>query len=438
MSGDESRNGRLDTLQRNTFDYFWSQANPANGLIADNTAPGNVPASIAGCGMALSTYVVGVECGYVARVEAVERVLATLRFFWESPHGPEPDATGYMGFYYHFLDVATGRRTWRSELSTIDTAILLAGVLTAAAYFDGDAPGEREIRALGDALFRRADWNWARNEGPAVTHGWRPERGFLRYRWTGYNEALMLYVLGLGSPSHPLPTASYDAWTETYRWKKIYDIEYLHAGPFFIHEMSHIWIDLRGIQDDYMRERGIDYFENSRRAAYVQRAYAVRNPRGFKGYNEDCWGITASSGPGPATRTVDGRTRRFYGYHARGAPFGPDDGTLAPWATVAALPFAPEIVLPAIEHYFEGYPEMVTEHGITCSFNPTFRDGSARHGWVSGGHYSLDQGPVVLMIENYRSGLIWRLMRRCGPIVRGLTRAGFTGGWLESSNAPDS
>jgi hypothetical protein len=212
-------------------------------------------------------------------------------------------------------------------------------------------------------------------------------------------------------------------------------IEYLHGGPLFIHEMSHIWIDFRGIQDEYMRARGIDYFENSRRAAHLQREYAIRNPKGFAGYRENCWGITASNGPGPARRRIDGRQRRFYGYHARGAPFGPDDGTLAPWATVAALPFAPEIVLPAIDHYFEGYPEMVTEHGITCSFNPTFRIGSARHGWVSGGHYSLDQGPVVLMIENHRSELVWRLMRKCGAIARGLERAGFRGGWLDR---PDS
>lgn len=426
MTETTRNDGRLDTLQRNTFDYFWSETNPANGLIADNTVAGDVPASIASVGMALSSYVVGAERGYVARAAAVERTLATLRFFWESPHGPEPDATGHMGFYYHFLSVETGRRVWRSELSTIDTAILLAGMLTAAAYFDGDTPADREVRDLADALYRRVDWNWACDGGAAVTHGWRPERGFLRYRWTGYNEALMLYVLGLGSPSHPLPVESYRAWTETYRWKRIYGIEYLHAGPLFIHEMSHIWIDFRGIRDAYMRERGIDYFENSRRAAYVQREYARRNPRAFRGYDENCWGITASSGPGPATRRVAGRERRFFGYHARGAPFGPDDGTLAPWATVAALPFAPEIVLPAIEHYFERYPEMVTEHGITCSFNPTFPDGPARHGWVSGGHYGLDQGPVVLMIENYRSELIWKLMRRCRPIAVGLERAGFS------------
>jgi hypothetical protein len=422
---------RLDTLQRNTFEYFWTQSDPATGLILDNTNPGECRASIAGSGMALSSYVVGVERGLVARADAIERVLATLRFYWESPHGPEPDATGYRGFFYHFLDFGTGRRAPTSELSTIDSAILLAGALSAAAFFDRDAPGERAVRELAEALYHRADWRWACNAGVTISHGWKPERGFLSSRWAGYNEALMLYVLGLGSPSHPLPEESYRAWTKTYRWKKLYGIEYLHAGPLFIHEMSHIWIDFRAIRDEYMRGRGIDYFENSRRAAYVQREYARRNPRGYRGYNANCWGITASNGPGPAMRTIRGVERRFYGYHARGAPFGPDDGTLAPWATVAALPFAPEIVLPAIEHYFDRYPEMVTEHGITCSFNPTFPNTSARHGWISSGHYSLDQGPVVLMIENYRSGLIWRLMRKCQPLARGLARAGFTGGWLE-------
>jgi hypothetical protein len=421
---------RLDALQRSTFEYFWSQTSPANGLLADNTIPGDVPASIAGVGMALSAYPVGAERGFVARAEAVDRTLATLRFFWGSPHGPEPDATGYRGFYYHFLDVATGRRAWRSELSTIDTAILLAGALTAAGYFDGDAPGEREVRELADALYRRADWNWARDGGLAVTHGWRPERGFLKYRWTGYNEALVLYVLGLGSPSHPLPAESYREWLRTYRWKRLYGVPLLYAGPLFIHQMPHMWIDLRSIRDGYMRERGIDYFENSRRATYVHRAYATRNPKGFRGYNEHCWGITASSGPGPATCTVDGVVRRFYSYRARGVPFGPDDGTLAPWATVASLPFAPEIVLPALDHFFERYPEMVTEHGLACSFNPTFPDESARSGWVSGGHYSLDQGPVVMMIENFRSGMIWRLMRACPYVRTGLERAGFRGGWL--------
>jgi hypothetical protein len=425
----------LEELQRATFRYFWTEANPANGLIADNTAPGEVPASIAGCGMALSTYVVAAARGFAPRAQIAERVSTMLRFFHDAPSGVDPDATGYKGFYYHFLNVETGRRAWRCELSTIDSAILLAGALTAARYFDADTPVESGIREIADALYRRVDWRWALNGGAAVSHGWEPERGFLRYRWTGYNEALLLYVLGLGSPTHALPEESYRAWEATYRWKKLYGIELLYAGPLFIHQMSHMWVDLRGVRDRFMREQGIDYFENSRRASYVQREYAARNPRGFEGYGKACWGITAASGPGPATRTIDGVRRSFYGYVARGAPFGPDDGTIAPWATVASLPFAPEIVLPALQHFRERYPEMITDKGLTCSFNPSFPDDSAEHGWVSGGYYALDQGPVVVMIENYRSGLVWRLMRRCPYVVAGLRRAGFEGGWLGKNDS---
>jgi hypothetical protein len=420
----------LFRLQRNTFNYFWKETNPDNGLLADNTS-GDAPSSIAAVGHAIASYAVGVENKWVARDEAIDRTLTTLRFFWHSPQGTDADATGYKGFYYHFLDLKTGRRVWKSELSTIDTTILLAGVLTAAMYFDRDEKREREIRELADALYRRVDWQWALNSGLAVSHGWKPESGFLKYRWEGYNEALILYVLGLGSPTHGLPAESYNAWTRTYRWKKIYDIEFLYAGPLFVHQLSQIWIDFRAIQDDFMRRHAIDYFENSRRAAYVQQQYAIRNPRGFRGYDEYCWGITASNGPGPATRRIKGVARRFYDYHARSAPFGPDDGTLAPWATAASLPFAPEIVLPTLQNFKEKWGEMMNKYGISCSFNPTFPSNENRHaGWISGGHFGIDQGPVILMIENYRSGLLWRLMRKCPYIVKGLRRAGFRGGWL--------
>jgi len=320
---------------------------------------------------------------------------------------------------------------WRCELSTIDTTILLAGALTAATYFDLDAPLDGEVRALAENLFRRVDWHWAQNGAMSVTHGWTPERRFLPYRWEGYNEGLLLYVLGLGSPTYPLPAESYRAWTSTYQWKTPYGHEFLYGGPLFMHQLSHLWIDFRGIQDAYMRAKGIDYFENSRRATYVQQAYAIRNPKRFTGYGEHMWGISASNGPGPATRRVNGVARRFLGYRARAVPYGPDDGTLAPWAVVASLPFAPEIVLPSLQHCMDRYPQVANEHGLVCSINPTF-PGSPRRsgGWISRAHFALDQGPVVLMIENYRSGLIWRLMRRCPYIVHGLGRAGFGGGWL--------
>jgi hypothetical protein len=354
----------------------------------------------------------------------------TLRFFWNSPQGTEPDATGYRGFYYHFLDMNTGRRAWECELSTIDTTLLLAGALAAALYFDRDVGEEREIRDCADALYRRVDWQWAQNGQDTVTHGWKPESGILPYRWRGYDEATILYLLGLGSPTYPLPPASYTAYTSTYTWKSIYGHEYVYAGPLFIHQLSHIWIDFRGIQDEYLRAKGIDYFENSSRATRVHREYAIRNPYQFQHYCECCWGLTASDGPGPATLIAEGVERRFFDYLARGAPFGPDDGTIAPWAAVASLPFAPALVLPTIERMIHfGVGPTCCPYGLAASFNPTF-PGRGPCGWVSPWNYGLNQGPLVLMIENYRTGLIWSLMRRCPYLVEGLRRAGFSGGWL--------
>jgi hypothetical protein len=421
----------LALLQRQTFDFFLHETNAATGLVPDNTRAG-APCSIAAVGLGLACYPVAVRRGYVTREEAVAHARTTLRFFTESPHGPEPDATGYRGFFYHFLDMETGRRAAGCELSTMDTAILLAGVLTAAEYFDGDSADEVEIRGVADSLYRAADWTWALDGGRALRHGWTPEGGFLPYRWQGYNEALLLYVLALGSPDHALPPDSYAAWTETYEWRRIYGIDLLHGGPLFLHQLSHLWIDFRGIRDAFMRERNLDYFENSRRATFVQQRYAELNPRGFRGYSRDIWGITASDGPGPAVQRVDGKVLHFYDYCARGVPDGPDDGTLSPWAVIASLPFAPDIVLPTFASYLERYPDMRSRYGFLCSLNPTFGSGDGNErGWISRGYYGLDQGPVILMIENFWTGMTWDLMRRCRPIVEGLTRAGFTGGWLE-------
>ena len=421
---------QLDSLQRKVFDYFRFENNPANGLVADKTQEG-APASIAAIGLALAAYPVGVERGFVERTLARQLTLAALRFFWNSPQGTGSDTTGYKGFYYHFLDMQTGRRVWQCELSTIDTTFLLAGVLSAQAYFVDDSEEEREIRTLADALYWRVDWNWARNGGATVTHGWTPESGFLPYRWEGYDESLLLYALGLGSPTHPLPEESYPAWMSTCLWKKIYGLEFLYAGPLFIHQLSHVWIDFRGIQDAFMLDKGIDYFENSRRAAYVQQAYATQNPLEFEGYGENCWGITASDGPGWQTHRIKGIERPFYGYYARGVPYGPDDGTISPWATVASLPFAPEIVLPALKWFHDIDLRVDRPYGFKASFNPTYPDESgSEHGWVSPFHFRLNQGPIVLMIENYRCGLLWRLMRQCPYLVAGLRRAGFRNGWL--------
>jgi hypothetical protein len=423
----------LALLQHKSFSYFLHESNQHNGLILDKSAPG-WPASIAATGLALSCYPVAIERGLISRAGAVERTLAALRFFWNSPQGPEPDATGYKGLYYHFLDMKTGRRTWHCELSTVDTAFLLAGALAAAQYFSGDTPAHVEIRELADALYRRADWAWAQNGGETLTHGWRPETGFITFRWEGYDEALLLYALALGSPTHALTPSSYRAWLETYQWDNSYGYDFVYAGPLFTHQLSHCWIDFRGIQDDFMRGKGIDYFENSRRATYAQREYAIDNPLGFKGYGPHCWGITASDGPGPATMTVGGVERQFHDYIGRGAPYGPDDGTVAPWGVVASLPFAPDIVLPAIDYYVNELKLTQSNlYGFKATYNPTYSTpDTVPWGWVSPFHFGINQGPIVLMIENHRTGMLWELMRGCPYIKTGLFKAGFKGGWLDA------
>ena len=418
----------LDHLQRDAFYYFLKAYNPRNGLLADTTRD-DAPCSIAVIGFSLSAYPVGVERKWMERADAVQRTLTTLRFLMASDQSGSARATGYRGFYFHFLDMTSGTRVWLSELSLIDTGFLMAGILTAATYFDLDGPAEIELRELADALYRRVDWRWAQRENGAVSHGWKPECGFLNYGWEGYSEAILLYVLGLGSPTHALTDQSFTAWTMTYQWENLYGYDFLFAGPLFIHQFSHAWIDFRGIRDAFMREKSCDYFENSRRATYVQREYAMRNPGSFAGYGADCWGLSAGDGPQANARHIAGRNQSFYGYAARGAPYGPDDGTLCASATLSSLVFAPELVLPAVRAFASRSSVDDTSLIRASGFNPTVSEDGA-DGWVSEGEFGLDQGMVVLMIENHRSGLPWRL-GRANPFLRaGLRRAGFKGGWL--------
>ena len=418
----------LDQLQHAAFGYFLREVNPANGLVAD-TSREHSPASIGVVGFALSAYPVGVERGWMARADAVARCVATLRFFHDSDQSGTPEATGYKGFYYHFLDMHTGARVWRSELSMVDTALLVAGALTARTYFDADNGEEIELRDLVDAVYRRIDWRWAQGGEATVRMGWKPECGFLNYGWEGYNEAIVLYALALGSPTHPIEGDGYDAWTTTYQWENLYGYDFLYAGPLFVHQFSHAWIDFRGIQDRFMREKRCDYFENSRRATEVQREYARRNPHGFAGYDEHCWGLTACDGPSHQEPELAHEPRRLFGYAARGVPYGPDDGSLGGWAAVASLPFAPAIAMDAVRTMRDRYPEMLTARQYSSSFNPTLARAD-RRAWVSAGLFGLDQGIVVMMIENHRTQLIWRLMRDCPYVCTGLRRAGFRGGWL--------
>lgn len=420
----------LERYQRAAFDYFVRNRNPANGLYADNSRDGS-PVSIAVVGFALSAYPVAVERGWIAREEAVEHCSAALRFFRDSNQDGSPDSTGYKGFYFHFLDPVTGARVWRCELSMIDTALLIVGALMAARYFNADTPAEAELRSIAGLLYHRVDWCWSQNGGETIMQGWKPECGFLHYGWEGYSEAIVLYVLALGSPTHPIGEDCYRAWTRTYQWENIYGHGFLYAGPLFIHQFSHAWIDFRGIRDRFMREKGCDYFENSRRAVHVQRAYACINPRGHAGYDEDCWGFSACEGPSDEVQAVAAEPRHLFGYAARGVPYGPDDGTLSPPAVLACLPFEPRLALDALHAMCCRHPEIVDEGGFTSGFNADLRDGDGRV-WVSPGLFGLDQGIIVLMVENCRTGLPWRLMRGCRPIVDGLRRAGFDGGWLDA------
>jgi hypothetical protein len=423
----------LDRLERAAFDYFVQNMNPCNGLMAD-TSRDNSPVSIAVVGFALASYPVAVERGWMEREDAVRRSLAALRFFRDSDQSGSSTATGFAGFYYHFLDIHTGARVWQSELSMIDTALLIAGVLTASAYFTADTPDEAELRELADFLYRRIDWRWAQNEGDTIRQGWKPECGFLHYGWEGYSEAILLYALAMGSPTHPIHGDCYKAWTATYQWENLYDYDYLYAGPLFVHQFSHAWIDFRGIRDSFMCEKRSDYFENSRRAVLIQREYAQRNPRGFAGYDIDCWGLTACDGPSDELPDVSNEKRRLFGYAARGVPYGPDDGTLSAPSVLASLPFAPEIVLDSVRNMMTRYPEMLIAERFASSFNPSLADADGR-AWFSAGQYGLDQGIVLLMIENHRSGLLWQLMRACPYIRGGLSCAGFRDGWLRQSIA---
>lgn len=418
----------LDRFQQAAFGYFLQYANPDNGLIADTSLPG-APSSIAATGFGLSAYPVGVERGWMSRPDAASRTLVTLRFFAQSPQSRDKSATGYKGLYYHFLDMKTGQRTWRSELSLIDSALLIAGVLTAAAYFNKENELEAEIRACAAMLYARANWAWAVDGKSALWLGWKPRSGFLPYRWEAYSEAIILYVLALASPSYPIGKESYYAFAEKFDWMTVKGKPFLYAGPLFIHLFSHAWIDFRGIRDAAVAAKDTDYFENTRRAVAVQRDYAISNPGRFAGYGPDLWGLTSCDGPLRPRRQQDGRHQEFSGYAARGAPLGPDDGTIAPWAPLACLSFEPKAAISATRHIVSTYPAVIEEGRFIGSFNPS-APGKAPEGWLNNRSVGLDQGILVMMIENHRSGLIWNLMRESPVIRRGLRRAGFSGGWL--------
>ncbi len=427
----------LDQLQEDTFQFFWETTNHENGMVPDRY-PNPPFASIAAIGFGLSTYIVGVERGYVSRSEAAERTLNTVGFFYNAPQGPEPQGNaGYKGFFYHFLDMETGERYGQNELSTIDSALLLAGMLSSQSYFDRDNETEQAIRTKVDSIYHRMDWQWmySQSSPPLVSMGWTPEDGFIQHDWRGYDEAMILYILGFASPTHPIDPEAWEMYTETYLWDEFYGIEHVNYSPLFIHQYSHMYVDFRDIQDSYMRGRGIDYFENSRRATYANRAYCIDNPDEWEGYSELVWGLTASDGPGYATHTIDGVEREFHAYWARGASADHinDDGTIAPTAAGGSVPFAPEITIPTLHHFYEEFGErLYKEYGFLDSFNLTYTVGVGNEqGWFNDQYLGIDQGPILIQIENYRSELIWDVMKDNSYIREGLELAGFEGGWLD-------
>ena len=432
---------------REAMGYFGPEMHNG-GLVRDSAAPGS-PCSVAAAGFAAAAYCAADSLGIMTRDEARYRCLGVARTFRDLPL--TPSYAGHRGFYYHFLlpgGPDRGRRAWRSELSTIDTALLVAGLLTAAAHFDGDEADEAEIRDAAKAVYERVDWPWMIRRGGRLCHGWRPEKvgrpdkhhgddGFLRYDWTGYSEGLILYLLALGSPTRPVPPESYAAWLDGCRedWKTVYGVEYLHGPPLFVHQFPHAFCDLQGVRDDLCRERDFDYFDNAARAVAVQRAYADDNPHGFAGYGGDLWGISASNGPGTLHAKqvgVGGRVRRFGGYQERGVPPPGrvlDDGTLAPWAVAASWPFAPDAVSAGVRAHRETMLCRPGWTGFMGSYNVTYVADDCPHGWVDEHDLAIEQAPIVMMAANLLDGDGWRRSR--GIYATGLRRAGFAGGWLD-------
>jgi hypothetical protein len=438
-----------DEIERRTFRWFWNTVNRSNGLVPDRW-PTPSFSSIAAVGFALPAYAIGAGRGWCSRAEARDLTLTTLRFFWNAPQGPaETGTTGQAGFFYHFLDMQTGARFEHVELSTVDTTILLMGALFAGQFYDREDAAEREIRRLSQALYERADWSFFRTERNTISMGWHPESGVLiPADWVGFNEGMFVNILALGSPTHPASDDLWRHWTSRYAefWQGEGPTRRIAFAPLFPGQYSQIFIDFRGIRDAVMREAGFDYFENSRRETYANRAYCIANPMGWRGYSRDLWGLAACDGPGDFSLPFKGETRQFFGYSARGPvgePDGRDDGTLTPSAALGALPFAPEIAIPAAEAMMK-QPRLFDRHGFKDSFNPsfTFTDADAgtgsidaKTGWVAKDYLGIDQGPILLQAANYRDDFVWRYIRRVPAIRRGLQRAGFTGGWLEGGSA---
>jgi hypothetical protein len=415
----------LDSIQHKTFLFFMNERNLGNGLVKDRSASW-APASIAAIGFALPSYAVGVERGWITRNLAADITLRILRFFMNSVQSSDTNVTGYQGFYYHFLRLNSGTREWNCELSTVDTGLLMMGIIFSRNYFYQNNEIENEIRDITAKLIERMNWDFFKmsasgNHPHSISMGWTPENGLHQMGWVGYNEALFLYILAAGSGMTNAEIA-FEEWLKHYDWRTPYPgLSHAAFPPLFGHQFSFCFIDPKGLQDKFMSEKGIDYFENSRRATYVQRQYAIDNPKCWVGYDSLCWGISASDGPG---ESYNFNGKEFLGYAGRGTS-GPDlnyfdDGTIAPYAAISSIIFAPEIVIPTIKSLNQKYGKgLWGPYGYVDAFNPTLN-------WFNKEYIGIDQGPLLLMIENFRSGLIWKFVMKDQIIQNGLRKLGFT------------
>lgn len=374
----------LDEIARRAFAYLWNEANPRSGLIRDRSTPG-APASIAAVGFGLSAIPIGVERGWISREEGYERALRTLTAFASG------QVAGYRGFFYHFVDMETGHRVWASELSSIDTALFIAGALTVGSYFAGT-----EVAELADALYAAVEWDWMRNGRTTLSMGWKPETGFLPYHWNHFDESLLLYVLAIGSPTHPVPAAAWHAVARPWRDGVIA----APGGTLFVYQYPLAWLDLRHVRDAYA-----NYWENAVRAAVRNREFTRARADAYASYAGDVWGLSASDGP--------------FGYRAYGAEEGNHDGTIAPYASAASVPLVPDLALRSIRGMLERYGTLVWgRYGFVSAFN-------ADLGWYSDAYLGIDLGITLLMIENYRTGLVWNLFMRHPAVQAALQLIGF-------------
>ena len=383
----------LEDLEKSCFQFFWEQANPQTGLVKDRcnvraSDSGGV-ASIAATGFGLTALCIGQQNGWVPLREARERAVTTLLFLARK-------MVTHRGFFYHWADLKTGERTWDSEISSVDTAILLCGVLTCREHFR-----YAEITRLAYEIFNRIDWTWLSEDTSLLPHGWMPEVGFLPYRWDYYSEHMMMYLLGLGSSSHPLPVETWNAWKRT---TFEYDgLRYIGSyAPLFIHQYSQAWFDFRGKRDRYA-----DYFANSVTATEVHRRFCIQLGKQFSDYSDDLWGITASD------------SQR--GYVVWGGPpeIGPIDGTVVPSAAGGSLPFLPQATLRVLKNIRKRYAaEAWSGYGFVNAFNPLKK-------WYDTDVIAIDTGITLLMAENLRSGFVWKTFMKNAEAQRGLQRAGF-------------